>query len=195
MTNEFDITLGEITCILAVKLQKLIDYRDNFKYETPHKKPFMFDFTYFGNQDCPHVLNNEALEIIKDKIDKFESVIILLRSNNRNKKGLDKLVESINQVLNNQSAVLFLCNPFDNLQSTFENIYDLDSGTPKVNRVTIDLKPYMADIEKDSPLYLNVMNGYSYSKIAEVLDMPLLTIKNKLYWQKKQLIKQVTNNT
>lgn len=117
MENEFDIGLGNITCIVSEKMQKLVDYRDNFKYETPHKKPFLFDFTYFGNQDCPHVLNNEALEIVKDKIEKFESVIILLKVNNRNKRGLDNLIESISKILNNKSAVLFLCNPFDGLHT------------------------------------------------------------------------------
>lgn len=194
MENEFDIKLGNITCIFSEKIQKLVDYRDNFKYETPHKKPFLFDFTYFGNQDCPHVLNNEALEIIKDKIEKFESVIILLKVNNRNKRGLDKLIENISKILNNKSAVLFLCNPFDGLQSLFKDIYNLDNEISNSSMEYSDLKPYMLGIDMKSPLYLKVMNDYSYTEIAKMLDMTVPSVKNKLYCQKRRLIHQIIKN-
>lgn len=126
MQHEFDIQLGKVNLVYAVKTQKLAEYRDEFKYENPYKKPFLFDFSYIGNEDCPHVLNNEIIELLKTKMATFGDVIMLFRINNRNKKGLKELIQTIEGILNNRSAVVFLSNTLQDIVSIFETSYNLD---------------------------------------------------------------------
>jgi Sigma-70, region 4 len=191
MQNEFDIKLGKVSCVWAIKTQKLSDYSYNFKYETPHKKQFLFDYTYFGNQDCPHVLNEEVLRLVSDRVAKFSEVILLFRVNNRNKKGLNELVAQINALLNDKSAVVFLCNPLGDLISVFEEVYDLDVGQKREKGYGIDLKPYLVDFDKQSPLYLNIVKGLKYAEIAQILGISITGVKNKIQQEKTKIVESL----
>ena len=195
MQDEFDIQLGKVNLIYAVKTQKLAEYRNEFKYENPHKKPFFFDFSYIGNEDCPHVLNNEIMELLRAKRTTFGDVVMLFRINNRNKKGLKELIQSIENSLNKNSAVVFISNALQDIVNMFEISYNLDKYE-KIIHEQVDILPYLETLPNKTQnfLYLNLVKRHSYSKIAKTFDISTLVVKNTIIEIKKEAIKSIIQN-
>ena len=70
------------------------------------------------------------------------------------------------------------------LNLTQETVSDTPDGAYAVNEISEILKGFPADYRE--PFSLHVV-GYKYEEIAEVLSMPLGTVKSRIFFTRKRL--------
>ncbi len=65
--------------------------------------------------------------------------------------------------------------------------------TPEVFRTTNEIHLFMGKLDQDFKVPLNMhMEGYKYKEIAEQLDMPIGTVKSRIFFGRKKLAKMIS---